>query len=116
MVMVGIGRCDMETATPCLPLPGRPLFVPYEGGRIYISVHDRFYLGRKREFKRKIRASHPDVNKHNSAAGRTRKLLKLRESWRKGEAQWYARFGLEPPEKRRTRCAQGSTRETQLLG
>lgn len=79
------------------PLPGRPLCVNVEGGRLYISAHDAFHLEREREFKRLIRAAHPDRNHCNWAAGRTRKLLQARARWEKVEARWYARLGLDPP-------------------
>lgn len=79
------------------PIPGRPLYVPYQGGRLYVSVHDRFYLEVHRGFKRQIRATHPDVNHRSWAAGRTRKLLRERERWEERERLWYARFGLDPP-------------------
>ena len=39
------------------PIPGRPLYVLYEGGRLYVSAHDRYYLDMQRGFKRKSRAS-----------------------------------------------------------
>lgn len=41
------------------PIPGRPLYVLYEGGRPYVSAHDRYYLETQRGLKRKIRAAHP---------------------------------------------------------
>jgi hypothetical protein len=41
------------------PIPGRPLYVLYEGGRPYVSAHDRYDLETQRGFKRKIRAAHP---------------------------------------------------------
>ncbi len=104
----------MELSALCPPLPGRPLFVTYEGGRVYISAHDHFHLEKKREFKRRIRVGHPDVNRHNSASGHVRKLLKLRERWRKNEIKWYAKFGLEPPGMGRARCNEPKE-ETLLL-
>ena len=79
------------------PLPGRPLYVNVEGGRLYVSAHDAFHLAREREFKRLIRAAHPDRNHCTWAAGRTRKLLQARAPWEKAETRWYARLGLDPP-------------------
>lgn len=79
------------------PLPGRPLCLKIEGGRVYISVHDAFYLERQREFKRQIRLAHPDCNHQRWACSRTRNLLKARARWEAEEARWYARFGLEAP-------------------
>lgn len=79
------------------PLPGRPLFLNVDGGRLYISVHDAFYLERQRAFKRQIRLVHPDRNRRQWACSRTRNLLKARARWEAEEARWYARFGLEPP-------------------
>ena len=79
------------------PLPGRPLYLNVEGGRLYISVHDAFYLERQRGFKRQIRLAHPDRNHQRWACSRTRNLLKARARWEAEEARWYARFGLEPP-------------------
>lgn len=105
----------MDLSAPCPPLPGRPFFLKCEGGKIYISVHDRFYLEKQREFKRRIRARHPDTNKRISAARHTRDLLKLRERFRKKEIKWYAQFGLEPPEKG-NRCNQKPTEKALLLG
>jgi hypothetical protein len=78
-------------------LPGRPLYVNIAGGKLYISAHDAFHLKKQREFRRLIRAAHPDRNHCNWAPGRTRKLLKARARWEKAEARWYAHFGLEPP-------------------
>lgn len=95
------------------PLPGRPLYVPYEGGKIYISAHDRYHLEKLREFKREIRKAHPDRNSCIWAAGRTRNLLKARKKWQEWEAAWYARFGLEPPA--RSRRPGSSTREPLFL-
>ena len=69
----------------------------FEGGKLYISVHDAFHLEKEREFRRLIRAAHPDRNHCTWAAARTRKLLKARQRWEKQEARWYACFGLEPP-------------------
>src|SRR2546425_3345286 len=83
------------------PIPGRPLYVLYEGGRLYVSARDRYHLEMQRGFKRRIRAAHPDVNHQSWAAERTRKLLREREHWEKQEGYWYARFGLDPPKRRR---------------
>jgi hypothetical protein len=77
--------------------PGRPLCVNIEGGRLYISAHDAYHLEKQREFKRLIRAAHPDRNHCIWAAGRTRKLLQARARWEKAEARWYACLGLDPP-------------------
>lgn len=82
------------------PLAGRPLYLNFKGGRIYISVHDAFHLERQREFKRQIRSAHPDRNHHNWASNRTRKLLKARERWEEQEARWYGHFGLDPPKRK----------------
>lgn len=79
------------------PLPGRPFYLNVEGGRLYVSVHDAFYLQRQGEFKRRIRLAHPDRNHHRWACSRTRKLLKARERWEAQEARWYGRLGLDPP-------------------
>ncbi len=81
------------------PLPGRPLFVSYDDGRIYISAHDHFHQEKLREFKRLIRNAHPDRVPQIWAAGRTRKLLKARGRFLLKEVTWYAQFGLEPPTK-----------------
>lgn len=43
-------------------LPGRPLYVNIAGGKLYISAHDAFHLKKQREFRRLIRAAHPDRN------------------------------------------------------
>lgn len=61
------------------------------------KLTDAFHLEREREFKRLIRAAHPDRNHCNWAAGRTRKLLQARARWEKAETRWYARLGLDPP-------------------
>jgi hypothetical protein len=79
------------------PLPGRPFYVSVEGGRLYVSVQDAFYLQRQGEFKRRIRLVHPDRNHHSWACARTRNLLKARERWEAQEARWYGRLGLDPP-------------------
>ena len=79
------------------PLPGRPVCVNFEGGKLYISAHDAFHLERLREFKRLIRAAHPDRNHCIWASGRTRNLLNARKRWEEWETRWYARFGLDPP-------------------
>lgn len=95
-----------ETASvlSSLPLfPGRPPFVPYQGGKLWILVHDHWYLGRRRGFLEKIKKSHPDRNRHNQATAHTRNLLEQLRSWRELEADWYAQFGLTVPEKR-TQC------------
>ncbi len=83
------------------PFPGRPLFVNYMGGRVYVSAHDRYHVERLRQFKREIRKAHPDRNRLRWAAGRTRNLLKARERWQECEAVWYSQFGLEPPTRSR---------------
>lgn len=88
----------MSAAIPA-PIPGRPLYVLYEGGRLYVSAHDRYYLEIRRGFKLKIRAAHPDVNHRSWATGRTRKLLRDREHWQEQEGRWYAHFGLDPPKR-----------------
>jgi hypothetical protein len=89
---------DLATCPPIpSPLPGRPFYVHFEGGKLYISAHDAFHLEKEREFRRLIRAAHPDRNHCIWAAARTRKLLKARKRWEEKEARWYARFGLEPP-------------------
>jgi len=90
------------------PLPGRPFYVSFEGGKLYISAHDAFHLEREREFRRLIRAAHPDRNHCIWAAARTRKLLKARQRWEEKEAGWYARFGLEPPKGMRQHGVSGA--------
>ncbi|MEK7579617.1 MAG: hypothetical protein AAB469_00240 [Patescibacteria group bacterium] len=81
------------------PLPGRPAFIEMNGGRIYISVHDRWHMAEERRFKRRIMAVHPDRVRVRRfwATSRTRNLLRLRQAWRKKEMNWYIPFGLEPP-------------------
>jgi hypothetical protein len=93
--IVGRVRCRMIQVPA--PLPGRPFYVNVEGGRLYVSVHDAFYLQRQGEFKRQIRLAHPDRNHHSWASSRTRNLLKARERWEAREARWYGRLGLDPP-------------------
>jgi hypothetical protein len=79
------------------PLPGRPFYINIDGGRLYVSAHDTYYLERERAFRRQIRLAHPDRNHQHWACTRTRNLLKARARWEAEEARWYARFGLEPP-------------------
>lgn len=90
------------------PFPGRPLFVNYDGGRLYISVHDRYHLERLREWKRKIRNAHPDRNRRRFATAQTRNLLKARNKWQEQEMVWYAKFKLEPPAGSRRRQSSSS--------
>jgi hypothetical protein len=82
------------------PLPGRPSYLNVEGGRLYVCVHDAFYLHGQGEFKGRIRLAHPDRNHHSWACSRTRNLLKARERWEAQEARCYGRLGLDPPTKR----------------
>lgn len=72
------------------PIPGRPLYVLYDGGRLYVSAHYRYYLEMLRAFKRKIRAAHPDINHQRWATGHTRQLLHRRERWQHAESAWSA--------------------------
>jgi hypothetical protein len=79
------------------PRPGRPLYLNIEGGRLYVSVHDAFYLERQRDFKSQIRLAHPDCKHQRWECSHARNLLKARAQWEVEEARWYAHFGLEPP-------------------
>ena len=79
------------------PLTGRPLYVNFKGGKIYISAHDAFHLERERGFKRLIGAVPPARNHRNWVADSTHRLLQARARWENAEARWYALFGLDPP-------------------
>ena len=96
------------------PLPGRPFYIAIDGGRIYVSVHDAYHVERERQFKRQIRLAHPDRNHRRWACSRTRNLLKARARWEAEEARWYARFGLEPPEKLPQRTSSGGGRQSAM--
>jgi len=82
---------------PPAPLPGRPLYVSVAGGKLYVSAHDAFHLQTQRDFKRRIRAAHPDHHHSIWAHSRTRKLLTARSRWEEAEARWYAHLWLDPP-------------------
>lgn len=83
-----------------LPYKGRPLFVRYDNGKVYISIHDRWYLNILNKFKQRIFKSHPDRNvKRGQGVSTTKRLLKARLVFQEREKEWYAFFGLEPPRK-----------------
>lgn len=39
---------------------GRPTFVEKDGGRIFVTVHDQFYLSELARLKEQVRNTHPD--------------------------------------------------------
>ena len=92
------------------PQKGRPLYIEHEGGRIYISAHDRWFLKILRKFKRQIFMHHPDHNPRGQGSLVTFQILRKREQFKKREEKWYASFGLEPPKRGGTRCESNGVR------
>lgn len=78
-------------------LPGRPLYLQFEGGKVYVSAHDHYHLKMLRRFKSELRRAHPDVNHNSNSGGHVRNILKARKRFLKKDAKWYVKFGLEPP-------------------
>lgn len=79
-----------------LTLKDRPATVKLPGGWIVqLSVHDFFYLGQLRNFKRRLKAAHPDAG---GCAAKFRVIVIERNRWLKRECEWYADLGLLPPD------------------
>jgi hypothetical protein len=43
--------------------PHRPTIIEQDGGRIYITVHDEYYKRTFREWRQKLKLTHPDMNR-----------------------------------------------------
>src|SRR5690349_14786166 len=102
---------------------GRPTVIEQDNCKVYISVHDEWFLRRLKELRQLILDCHPDrrrftgvvlvgggINLGGTFHRSTKKILaphstnpfltaqsKL-ESFLKKEIKWYAQFGLTPPE------------------
>lgn len=86
------------------PQKGRPLFVEHEGGRIYVSAHDRWHLKILRKFKRQVFRHHPDRNRRGQGGFITFQILRKRKFFEERERRWYSQFGLTPPKRGGERC------------
>ena len=71
---------------PSIPecLPGRPLLVPYKGGWVFISAHDRFHIEALRRFKRMLANAHPDRRPQNGRSA-FRAVIIRRKMFKKKE-------------------------------
>lgn len=98
--------------------PDRPATLPFEGGIIWIAVHDDYHLRERRRLRKLIRDMHPDRRHftrkwfpHNT---RTVHLCKKKlcaphsttpyllavvqlKTFIKREIKWYAKLNLTPP-------------------
>lgn len=78
-----------------IPVRGdRPAIVPWQGGRVFVSVHDAEHLRQRAAWKRELAAAHPDAGGSNLRFDRVRRQ---RERWDESERAWYAQYGLVPP-------------------
>lgn len=41
--------------------PGRPPILTIKGCRIYVAVHDEYYIRTRKEFRQRLRLAHPDM-------------------------------------------------------
>ena len=76
---------------------GRPSSVPFDGGIIWVAIHDQHYLRQRKEFLEKIKQFHPDRNHKVTTGYMARMILQIFLNWRKKEVKWYSQFSLEPP-------------------
>lgn len=93
----------------------RPDWIVVQGVRISIAAHDAAYRRRWQALKAAQIAAHPD----SPGGGHKRSVMAQRRfgAWLAQERQWYATFGMDPPDGRRTfdrpvRAALGSRPRT----
>lgn len=78
-----------------IPVRGdRPAIVPWQGGRVFVSVHDAEHLRQRAAWKKALAEAHPDAGGTTLRFDRVRRQ---RERWEAAEREWYAQYGLVPP-------------------
>lgn len=78
-----------------IPVRGdRPAVVPWQGGRVFVSVHDAEHLRQRAAWKKALAEAHPDAGGTSLRFDRVRRQ---RERWEAAEREWYAQYGLVPP-------------------
>lgn len=80
--------------TPYPELRGRPMWIPWEGGRVWLLFHDHCYLQGRRKLMKEVVKNHPDNGGFKSHC---QDAIKHLRAYERTEARWYAKFGLTPP-------------------
>lgn len=74
----------------------RPAVVTYQGGVVFVSIHDLEYRRQRLAWRAKLAAAHPDAG---GTDAEFRTLHTAYERWYADELAWYATYGLQPPAK-----------------
>lgn len=79
---------------------GRPPVTNADGVRIYVAVHDTYYLRTYRAWRRKLALVHPDRHPTTQEwhAARFRTVHAAYQAWLAAEDVWYRELGLDPPD------------------
>jgi len=81
--------------TALVPQVGnRPAAIKFNGGWVYLGVHDAAYLHERSAWRARLAQAHPD---HGGTRGRFLEVYRQCRLWRRAEQAWYAAFGFEPP-------------------
>jgi len=72
----------------------RPAAIKFNGGWIYLGVHDATYLRDRAAWKARIAQAHPDKG---GTRGRFLDAYRGYRLWQRAELEWYATFDFEPP-------------------
>lgn len=86
-----------------LSLPGRPSYIPYKGGKVYIAQHDVDYLQKERAYLQQMKQVHTDVHQGTDFAKQTavaRRLNDAQNKWRAERKAFYTELGLTPPDRK----------------
>lgn len=73
---------------------GRPTVIVFNGGRVFVSVHDAAFAADRRRWKLRLADAHPDRQGSPSAF---RALHRAYERWLETERAWYAAHGVSMP-------------------
>lgn len=76
-------------------IPGRPTIVMVDGWSVMLSVHDDFYIRKKKELRGEAVAAHPD--KKDGSITKFRIAMCRYQKWLQTEYRWYRKLGLYPP-------------------
>jgi hypothetical protein len=96
----------------------RPAILTKDGWTVFVAVHDTYYEQTKKAWRQKRANAHPDKGGY---ADDFRRIETAWRAWREGEAFWYAKHGLLPPDgwisdaERVTKLLEGATEPAKQL-
>lgn len=90
----------MLILSPYQPLKGRPMFVQKDGWRVWLYIHDHWYLDQRKMLLGELKKWHPDRCKRPTANTYTRHLIKCLREFERKEGEWYKQMKLDPPKRR----------------